>query len=175
MCSGDEKAEFQRAVTGATHHASDPSLRGTGCCTDLYLAQIFQHFNETLQGLITIRAFRATERFAEKNLHNVDFHMKHEMGQNVCSRWLTIRLQFLGAFSLFLTALGITIFPNSMDAGLTGMVINYAIQATDTMENFIQNFTELELKMNALERIKYYTTVRKTPSWPISWANSSLF
>ena len=115
-------------------------------------------------------------------------------------------------------ALGITLYPNTMDAGLTGMVINCAsatflllhnhhrsaghfdcpslrsaadaIQATGTMENFIQNFTgkstadslrfatvgcglthdcglvhiaaELELKMNALERIKFYTTAIKT-------------
>ena len=29
---------------------------------------IFQHFNETLQGLITIRAFNATERFSDKNV-----------------------------------------------------------------------------------------------------------
>lgn len=113
---------------------------------------IFQHFNETLQGLITIRAFRATERFSDKNMVNVDFHMRAEMGQNVSSRWLTIRLQFMGAFSLFVTSLGICLFPRTMDAGLTGMVINYALQATGTMESFIQNFTELELKMNAMER-----------------------
>ena len=47
-----------------------------------------------------------------------------------------------------------------MDAGLTGMVINYALQATGTMESFIQNFTELELKMNAMERIKHYTCIK---------------
>ena len=99
---------------------------------------IFQHFNETLQGLITIRAFGATERFSDKNMVNVDFHMRAEMGQNCSSRWLTIRLQFMGAFSLFVTSLGICLFPHTMDAGLTGMVINYALQATGTMESFIQ-------------------------------------
>jgi ABC-type transport system involved in cytochrome bd biosynthesis fused ATPase/permease subunit len=71
------------------------------------LIQIFQHFNETLQGLITIRAFNATERFQIKNMTNVDYHMRAEMGQNVASRWLTIRMQFLGALSLFLTTFGI--------------------------------------------------------------------
>ena len=69
---------------------------------------------------------------------NVDFHMRAEMGQNCSSRWLTIRLQFMGAFSLFVTSLGICLFPHTMDAGLTGMVINYALQATGTMESFIQ-------------------------------------
>lgn len=53
--------------------------------------------------------------------------------------------------------------PDIMGAGIAGMVINYALQATGTVESFIQNFTELELKMNAMERIKHYTTVR--PSW----------
>ena len=166
---------------------------------------IFQHFNETLQGLITIRAFGATERFSDKNMVNVDYHMRAEMGQNVSSRcahhsatfasstpnilhcvpaggacgqhganaevrpltlagvffrWLTIRLQFMGAVSLFVTTLGICLYPRAMDAGLTGMVINYALQATGTMESFIQNFTELELKMNAIERIKHYTNIK---------------
>ena len=82
---------------------------------------------------------------------NVDYHMRAEMGQNVASRWLTIRMQFLGSFSLFITSFGICLYPRMMDAGLTGMVINYALQATGTMEGFIQNFTELELKMNAME------------------------
>ena len=94
---------------------------------------IFQHFNETLVGLITIRAFGATERFSDKNMVNVDYHMRAEMGQNCASRWLTIRMQFLGAFSLFVTSLGICLFPRTMDAGLTGMVINYALQATGTV------------------------------------------
>ena len=31
--------------------------------------------------------------FADKNMYNVDYHMRAEMGQNVCSRWLTVRLQ----------------------------------------------------------------------------------
>ena len=55
---------------------------------------------------------------------NVDYHMRAEMGQNVASRWLTIRMQFFGAFSLFVTTFGICLYPRTMDAGLTGMVIN---------------------------------------------------
>jgi hypothetical protein len=82
----------------------------------------------SLQGLITIRAFNATERFSDKNMVNVDYHMRAEMGQNVASRWLTIRMQFFGAFSLWVTTFGICLYPRSMDAGLTGMVINYALQ-----------------------------------------------
>jgi ABC-type multidrug transport system fused ATPase/permease subunit len=87
---------------------------------------IFQHFDETLSGLITIRAMGGVGRFSLKNEANVDYHMRAEMGLNVCQRWLTFRLSSLSALTLFVTTFVITLFPKMMDAGLVGLAMNYS-------------------------------------------------
>ena len=33
------------------------------------------------------------------------------------------------------------------------------MQATGTLQGFISSFTELELKMNGIERVKYYSDI----------------
>ena len=79
---------------------------------------IFQHFNETINGLITMRAFSATPRFQAKACANVDVFTRTIMCQATIGRWLSIRLQSLGALTLFFTSLLLTLFPDVLDAGL---------------------------------------------------------
>lgn len=127
---------------------------------------IFQHFDETLSGLITIRANRprvgktGKERFSLKNEYNIDYHMRAEMALNVTQRWLTIWLSSIGAFTLFVVVAVICMFPNLMDAGLVGMVINYSMMASGTLQGFIDSFSQLELQMNSVERVKEYSTMQ---------------
>ena len=126
---------------------------------------IFQHFDETLSGLITIRSNRprvgqtGKERFSLKNEANIDYHMRAEMALNVTQRWLTIWLSSIGAFTLFVVVAVICWFPNMMDAGLVGMVINYSMMASGTLQGFIDSFSQLELQMNSVERVKEYSTM----------------
>eukprot|EP01052_Picozoa_sp_SAG31_P002044 SAG31_NODE_68_length_28153_cov_23.647717_26_plen_451_part_00 len=118
---------------------------------------IFAHFNETINGLITMRAFDETASFADTCGNNVNYFTRVIMCQATIGRWLSVRLQGLGAVTLFLTSLTVTIFPDFLDAGLAGLAMNYSMQATGTLQGFISSFTELELKMNGIERVKYYT------------------
>lgn len=127
---------------------------------------IFQHFDETLSGLITIRANRprvgksGKERFSLKNECNIDYHMRAEMALNVTQRWLTIWLSSIGAFTLFVVVATVCMFPKLMDAGLVGMVINYSMMASGTLQGFIDSFSQLELQMNSVERVKEYSTMQ---------------
>ena len=116
---------------------------------------IFAHFNETINGLITMRAFGETARFQDKCGDNVNYFTRVIMCQATIGRWLSVRLQGLGAITLFWTSLAVTVFPDYLDAGLAGLAMNYSMQATGTLQGFISSFTELELKMNGIERVKY--------------------
>ena len=126
---------------------------------------IFQHFDETLSGLITIRSNRprhgasGIERFALRNEYNIDYHMRAEMALNVTQRWLTMQLSSLGALTLFVTTAAIAVFPGLMDAGLVGLAINYTMMASGTLQGFIDSFSQLELQMNSVERVKEYSTM----------------
>ena len=39
------------------------------------------------------------------------------------------------------------------------LVVADSMQATGTLQGFISSFTELELKMNGIERVKYYSDI----------------
>ncbi|KAJ8938531.1 hypothetical protein NQ314_011454, partial [Rhamnusium bicolor] len=60
------------------------------------LSPVYNHFNETLQGLTTIRAMRATQRFKRDNEDNVDSNIKAQFASQAAARWLSLRLQFIG-------------------------------------------------------------------------------
>ena len=77
------------------------------------------------------------------------------MALNVTQRWLTIWLSSIGAFTLFVVVAVVCMFPSLMDAGLVGMVINYSMMASGTLQGFIDSFSQLELQMNSVERVKF--------------------
>lgn len=53
----------------------------------------------------------------------------------VCSvcRWLAIRLEFLGNLVVFFSALFAVISRDSLDSGLVGLSISYALNVSDTL------------------------------------------
>ena len=116
---------------------------------------IFQHFNETINGLITVRAFEDTARFQRKSNHNTDFFASHLVPSYY---WTLARSTPTSNGSNNPFSHGSCRHNFQMlDAGLAGLAINYSIVATQCLQGFISNYTELELKMNGIERVKYYT------------------
>ena len=56
-------------------------------------------------------------------------------------------------------ALSVTLYPDAADAGTTGLALTYAMMCTRTLGMIIRTFTELELQMNSIERVKYYIDI----------------
>jgi ABC-type multidrug transport system fused ATPase/permease subunit len=64
---------------------------------------IFSSYQEMLAGLDTIRAFEVPKRFVEANKRRVELNTSAFLMFQMASRWLALRLDFLGVsnFSLF--------------------------------------------------------------------------
>jgi ABC-type multidrug transport system fused ATPase/permease subunit len=118
---------------------------------------IFTHFNETINGLITVRAFDAVGAFTAKSGETVDDQSRAQMCLWAAARWLGMRISALGACSIFIAALGILVDPGRLDAGLVGVVMTYAEMVNASLMSFLQNMTEVEILMNAVERVRYFT------------------
>ncbi|CAI5486529.1 unnamed protein product [Closterium sp. Naga37s-1] len=58
-------------------------------------------FAEALNGLATIRAYRAAQRMAGMNGHAVDRNTRFTLVSMSANRWLAIRLEFLGGLMIF--------------------------------------------------------------------------
>ena len=102
-----------------------------------------------------------------------------QMVMMTAGRWMGFQLNFSAAMIVFIVALSITLSPDSMDAGTTGLALTYAMMCTRTLGMIIRSFTDLELQMNSIERVKYYIDVEKEksfdlpasdpePRWPVN-------
>ncbi|CAG9820276.1 unnamed protein product [Phaedon cochleariae] len=122
------------------------------------LSPVYSHFNETLQGLTTIRAMRATQRFNRVNQHNVDANIKAQFASQAASRWLGLRLQFIGV-AVVTGVSFIAVIQHQYDVadpGMVGLAISYALTITAALGGVITSFTETEREMIAVERVNQY-------------------
>ncbi|GLC35697.1 hypothetical protein PLESTB_000485000 [Pleodorina starrii] len=148
----------------------------------LAFSPIFQHFGESLAGLTTIRAFRKMDQFLDKNRANLNHSNRAYWPIQVVNRWLSVRLELMGALVVFSAAVTVAvIFPRN--AGLAGLAITSALNLTGIMNWMVRQTTELEVNMNSIERMVEYNRYdeeapavlegsRPPKSWPTEGAIS---
>ena len=120
---------------------------------------IFQHFGETLSTLTTVRAYKAERRLIEKNHSNNDDWGRAMLAVQMCWRWLSMRLTGMSLLVQSFVVTWVCIHPHAMDAGLTAMCMNYSGQVTIYLQHLINCFTQLEIEMNSIERVKHYSEI----------------
>jgi ATP-binding cassette, subfamily C (CFTR/MRP), member 1 len=91
---------------------------------------VFAHFQESLGGITTIRAYVQQERFSLENEERLDANMRAYFPSISANRWLGVRLEFIGSIIIF-SAAGFAISSVSTGSGLptgtVGLVISYAL------------------------------------------------
>ncbi|KAK9891612.1 hypothetical protein WA026_015576 [Henosepilachna vigintioctopunctata] len=124
------------------------------------LSPVYSHFNETLQGLTTIRAMRVGKRFKRQNEENLQENIKAQFSSLAAARWLGLRLQFIGVAMVSGVSFIAVIQHNYdlADPGLIGLAVSYALSVTGSLGGVINAFTETEREMIAVERVNQYIT-----------------
>ncbi|GLH14517.1 Multidrug resistance protein homolog 65 [Gryllus bimaculatus] len=126
--------------------------------SSLSLSPVYSHFNETVMGLATIRAFRAIPRFKRENEEHLEANQKCQLASQAASQWLGLRLQLIGV--AMVTGIGIIAVVqhqfDAADAGLIGLALSYALSVTGILSGVVNAFTETEREMIAVERIQQY-------------------
>lgn len=122
------------------------------------LSPLYAHFNETLSGLTSIRAFRTVPRFKQENELLLEASQKTQFASIAASQWLALRLQFI-AVALLAGVSIIAVLQHQYDIadpGLIGLAITYALSVTTLLSGVVNSFTETEREMIAVERVKQY-------------------
>ena len=96
---------------------------------------IFAWFSESLNGLATIRAFGQQALFVGANEARVDRNQICYLPSIAVNRWLAVRLEFVGATIIFVTAMLsiVALVTTGVDAGLVGFVLSYALSTTGSL------------------------------------------
>jgi ATP-binding cassette subfamily C (CFTR/MRP) protein 1 len=118
---------------------------------------LFSHFSETLTGLSTIRAYSREGYFIHENHKKIDINQKANYPQLVSQRWLAVRLEAIGAVLIFTASIFLIIAKGTIEPGLAGLALTYALQVTGALSWTVRQATETENSMNAIERLVYYT------------------
>lgn len=97
---------------------------------------IFAHFQETLGGVSTIRAFRAENRFVVENEIRVDVNGRAYAPSIVSNRWLAMRLEMLGSLIIYASAMFAVVeiaTTGRINASVVGLSLSYALSITQSL------------------------------------------
>ncbi|KAJ1776474.1 hypothetical protein LPJ54_003048 [Coemansia sp. RSA 1824] len=114
---------------------------------------------ELIGGVTSIRAFGAAQWYVSEAAARISAHNRPFYGVWSSNRWLSIRVDFCSAFVSFTCAVFILRSAHTMDAGLAGFALSYALTFSYRMMWAIRNYSNNELNMNAIERIEQYMRV----------------
>lgn len=141
--------------------------RETKRLESLSRSPVYAHFSETLGGLSTIRAYGESASFVNDFENKLDGSTKAIYSNKTSERWLSTRLELVGAAIAGLAAVFSTqvvlsngtsgIGESDSFASLAGLSLTYAIQVTGMLQWVVRSFAQVEAAMNSAERVLYYT------------------
>uniref|UniRef100_A0A672K2W8 Canalicular multispecific organic anion transporter 1-like n=1 Tax=Sinocyclocheilus grahami TaxID=75366 RepID=A0A672K2W8_SINGR len=126
---------------------------------------IYSHFGETISGLSVIRAYGHQQRFLKQNEDTIDQNLKSVYPWFVSNRWLAMRLECLGNLVVFFAALFAVISRDSLNSGLVGLSISYALSMTQILNWLVRMTSELETNIVAVERVREYAEIKNEAPW----------
>ena len=119
---------------------------------------IFEQFGSALAGIGTIRAFDKADEYIERMFIKIDEHARAFWYMWLFNRWMGFRLNVIGAFFTILVA-AVIAFTKGIDASLAGFALSFALQYSNAVLWTVRQYTNVELAMNATERIVEYSQI----------------
>lgn len=145
---------------------------------------VYAQFGEALNGLSTIRAYKAYDRMATISGKAMDNNIRFTLVNISSNRWLTIRLETLGGVMIWLTATFAVMQNGRVEnqvafASTMGLLLSYSLNITSLLSNVLRQASRAENSLNAVERVGTYIDLpseapeiiesnRPPPGWPSS-------
>ncbi|KAM1213164.1 hypothetical protein PS2_004614 [Malus domestica] len=145
---------------------------------------VYAQFGEALNGLSTIRAYKAYDRMANISGRSMDKNIRFTLVNISSNRWLTIRLETLGGLMIWLIA-SFAVMQNGRAedklafASTMGLLLTYTLNITNLLSGVLRTASRAENSLNAVERVGSYIELpseapaviesnRPQPGWPSS-------
>ena len=128
---------------------------------------IYSHFNETLTGTSTIRAFRMDQEFIAESERKVDFNQICYYPSIIGYRWISVLLENMGNLLTFAAAIFVVAAGDKVEPGQVGLIIAYAVNITSILTGLVRTTADVETNIVAMERIKEYSDISSEADWMI--------
>ncbi|KAF9988832.1 hypothetical protein BGZ75_008458 [Mortierella antarctica] len=153
-------------------------------------SHLYAYFSECLTGLGTLKAYNMVHKAILKNEHRIDLNNRPYYLFQLGARWMSIRVNLLGATLTFSTVVLIVATRKTINPAQAGLVLSYLARISGDLNWGIQRLSTLENNMNSAERLMHYVKnlvqerpaqkpeAKPDPSWPaqgqISFQNVSM-
>ena len=154
--------------------------RETKRLESLARSPVFAHYSETLGGTATIRAYAVERRFTAANMRLVDTLNEAYYINKVSDRWLSVRLEMIGAASITCAALLAVLQVvlarekgeevDGLYVALAGTSLSGAIGVTGLLNLVMSSFAQVEAAMTCTERVLHY--IQHVPQEPAATSAS---
>ncbi|KAI1428285.1 ABC transporter [Xylaria sp. FL1777] len=139
------------------------------------LSPLMSNFGILLEGLATIRAFKAQPHFQTKNITITDAFQKMDHFYWSLQAWLQYRFDFISAISTF--SLVLLSLYQDLSPGLTAFVLATASQFVDATHGICRAYGKLQMDFVSVERVVELLDLEEEPAGhlkpPASWPSYS--
>jgi ABC-type multidrug transport system fused ATPase/permease subunit len=122
---------------------------------------LYQQFGETLNGIVTIRAYGDGPRFIVDNHRRINAYNRPHIYLWASNRWLALRVDWTGALVSFFSATFVLLNIGKIDAGAAGLSLTYAVTFTENVLWLVRLYSEVQQNMNSVERVREYLEVEQ--------------
>ncbi|PGH10325.1 hypothetical protein GX51_00082 [Blastomyces parvus] len=133
---------------------------------------VYEQFGTALNGLSTIRAFDKVPTYIDRMFTKIDCHAQAYWHLWLFNRWLGFRMSTIGSIFALVTA-AVVVFMKGIDASLAGFALSFSMQYTYAIAYALREYTNIELNMNATERVIEYSEIDIEPqdgyNAPAAW------
>ncbi|KAG0367050.1 P-loop containing nucleoside triphosphate hydrolase protein [Gamsiella multidivaricata] len=117
---------------------------------------LYAYFSECLTGLSTLKAFNVVQQSILKNEYRIDLNNRPYYMYQLGARWLSLRVNVLGALMSFSTVVLITATRFKINPASAGLVLSYLARISGDLNWGVQRLSTLENNMNSAERLVHY-------------------
>jgi len=131
-----------------------------------YKAPLYTHIMETLNGLVTIRAFEWQESFLKKAIEVLDESQRPNYLLYCLQRWLTFSVDMIIMVMAVVLILLATTLREQIGPAYIGIALSNVLAFSATMKSTITSWVRLEVSLAAVARVRRFA-LEVPPEGPI--------
>jgi ABC-type multidrug transport system fused ATPase/permease subunit len=128
---------------------------------------LYQQFEETIAGCVSIRAYGQSPVFTAQNHSLVDGINEPWLLVWASKEWLTLRIGILSSFIVFSTGAFVLWNVDSVSPGAAGLVLTYAATFTESILWLVQIYAIIQQNLVSVERIAEFTEIEQEEQEPL--------
>nr|QNH67942.1 ATP-binding cassette transporter subfamily C member 1 X3 [Brachionus plicatilis] len=126
---------------------------------------IYSHFGETLNGISSIKAYKAESRFINLIEKKINENNSFFYPSSASNRWCSIQIEFLANILILFACIFGVLAKGSISPGLIGLSITFALNISLNLTYGVKSAADLESNLTSVERINEYCNTPQEADW----------